>query len=187
MVPRTAIRGRTVLLLTVVWAAGVLTGCRSLADAASASGCAGTESRVGELTSYSVLGSRPRGAVVPRGFEDPEAGCWEDSGEAWLYAERTYVSPGGKAEVTRYYRAAAEREGWQPSQATRQSSKSGRPANLCFTRGGTDDATMLDVYFLTAEILDAEDSEAGPEFGSGTGYRVSVTSAADGSAGSCSE
>ncbi|QIQ02211.1 hypothetical protein [Streptomyces liangshanensis] len=62
-----------------------------------------------------------------------------------------------------------------------------RPASLCFTRAGADkvggagDTATLDVYFLTAEILAAEDSAAGPEFRSGAGYRVSVTAAADGS------
>ncbi|MFF0090718.1 hypothetical protein ACFYSF_12265 [Streptomyces canus] len=115
---------------------------------------------------------------MPRGFRDLEAGCWEDSGEAWLYAERTYVFPGDKADVIRHYRAAAEREGWKPSKD--------QPASLCFTLGKADGATMLDVYFLTEEILEAEESKAGPEFSSGAGYRVAVTSTADGSATSCS-
>ncbi|MFE9854068.1 hypothetical protein [Streptomyces sp. NPDC005780] len=124
---------------------------------------------------------------MPQGFEDLEAGCWEDSGEASLYAERTYVLPGDKADVTQYYRAAAEREGWKPSQATRQSSKEDPHASLCFTLGKADDATMLDVYFLTEEILDAEERRTGPEFSSGAAYRVAVTSTADGSATSCSD
>jgi hypothetical protein len=175
------------LLVTAALAAGTLTGCQTLADAASASGCEGTESRVGELKAYGILGSPPQGTIVPKGFEGLEAGCWEDSGEAWLHAERTYVFPGDKADVTRHYRAAAEREGWQPSQATRRSSGEDRSANLCFTLGKADDATMLDVYFLTEEILDAEESRPGPEFGSGAGYRVAVTSTADGSATSCSD
>ncbi|MFF7545979.1 hypothetical protein ACFZCU_20455 [Streptomyces canus] len=123
---------------------------------------------------------------MPQGFKDLEAGCWEDSGEAWLHAERTYVFPGDKADVTQYYRAAAEREGWKPSQATRESSTKDQPANLCFTLGKADDATMLDVYFLTEEILEAEERKAGPEFSSGAGYRVAITSTADGSATSCS-
>lgn len=178
--------------LTAALATSALTGCQTLADAASASGCEGTESRVDELKSYGVLDSLPQGAVVPQGFEDLESGCWEDSGEAWLYAERTYVLPtdgdgeGDKTDVTRHYRAAAEREGWKPSQSTRQSSKDARPASLCFTRGEADDAKMLDVYFLTEEILEAEESEPGPEFDSGAGYRVAVTATADGSATSCS-
>jgi hypothetical protein len=167
-------------------ATGVLTGCQTLADAASASGCEGTESRVGELKAYGILDSRPQGTIVPQGFEKLDAGCWEDSGEAWLSADRTYVFPGDRADVTQHYRAAAEREGWKPSPATRQSSKEGRPASLCFT-GKTNDATMLDVYFLTEEILDAEETETGPEFSSGAGYRVAITATADGSATSCSD
>ncbi|MBC7267998.1 MAG: hypothetical protein H5T76_04635, partial [Streptomyces sp.] len=113
--PRTAPGRRTRVLLAVVCAAGVLTGCQTLADAALDAGCEGTESRVAKLGSYRVLDSRPRGTVVPRGFEDLDSGCWADSGEAWLYAERTYVFPGGRAEVVRHYRRAAERDGWRPS------------------------------------------------------------------------
>ncbi|MEU6612014.1 hypothetical protein ABZ922_44695 [Streptomyces shenzhenensis] len=158
-----------------------------MADAASTSGCEGTEGRVDELSSYGILDSRPQGTIQPRGFKDLDAGCWEDSGEAQLYAERTYVFPGSKVDVTKHYRAAAEREGWKPSQATGQSSKADRPTNLCFTRGEADDAAMLDVYFLTKDILDAEESKTGPEFSSGVGYRVSITSSADGSATSCSD
>ncbi|MFI5567464.1 hypothetical protein ACIA6T_08905 [Streptomyces sp. NPDC051740] len=166
---------------------GALTGCQAAADAASVSDCEGTESRVDELKSYDVLDSRPQGTVEPRGFEGLDAGCWEDSGEAQLYAEHTYVFPGDKADVTQHYRAAAEREGWTPSPATRRSSEAGQPTNLCFTRGKADNAAMLDVYFLTKEILDAEESKAGPEFDTGAGYRVSVTSSADGAAASCSD
>ncbi|MEU0025290.1 hypothetical protein [Streptomyces sp. NPDC006335] len=124
---------------------------------------------------------------MPQGFEDLEAGCREDSGEAWLYAERTYVFPGDRADVTRHYRAAAEREGWKPSRAARPSAKEDRPASLCVTLGGADDARTLDVYFLTEETLDGEGRAAGPEFTSGAGFRVAVTSAADGSATACSD
>ncbi|MER6159662.1 hypothetical protein ABT147_29620 [Streptomyces sp. NPDC001868] len=175
------------LLLVAVVSTGALTGCETLVDAASATGCKGTESRVDELKSYGVLDSRPQGTIVPKGFEDLNAGCWEDSGEAWVYADRTYVFPGDKAEVTRHYRAAAERDGWKPSAATRKSAKADKPASLCFTLGKKDDSTTLDVYFLTEEILEAEETETGPEFDSGAGYRVSINSTADGSATSCSD
>ncbi|WP_105971911.1 hypothetical protein [Streptomyces geranii] len=178
------------LLSAATLATGALTGCQTLVDAASDAGCDGTESRVDELKAHGILGSRPQGTVVPKGFEKLDAGCWTDSGEVWLYAERTYVLPGGegdKAEVTRHYRAAAERAGWQPSRATRGSASADGPTSLCFTLGTkADDTTQLDVYFLTREILDAEESVTGPEFASGTGYRVAVTSgAADGSTAGC--
>ncbi|MDX3458663.1 hypothetical protein PV396_43220 [Streptomyces sp. ME02-8801-2C] len=186
MTPRKGTGWRAALLLTAMLATGTLTGCQALEEA-SASGCEGTESRVDELKAYGILDSRPQGAIVPQGFENLEADCWEDSGEAWLHAERTYVFPGDKADVTQHYRAAAEREGWKPSQATQQSAKQDRPASLCFTRGKAEDATMLDVFFLTKEILDAEESKTGPEFSSGAGYRVAITSTADGSAASCSD
>lgn len=172
------------LLMAAGWATGALVACDPLMDAAFAS-CEGTEGRVGELKSYGILDSRPEGTIEPEGFEGVDAGCWADSGDVQLYADRTYVFPGDKADVTRHYRAAAERAGWQPSPATRRSSASDQATNLCFTRGGADGAAMLDVYFLTRQILDDEGTEAGPEFGTGAGYRVSVTSSADGSAVSC--
>lgn len=187
MAPRKGTGRCPALLLAAAWVTGVLTGCQTLADAASAAGCEGTESRVDALKAYGILDSRPPGTIVPQGSEDLEAGCWEDSGEASLYAERTYVFPGDRADVTRYYRAAAEREGWKPSRATQQSAKEDQPGNLCFTLGKADDATMVDVYFLTEEILDAEERRTGPEFSSGAGYRVAVSSTADGSATSCQD
>ncbi|MGW1716057.1 hypothetical protein [Streptomyces sp. NPDC002156] len=189
MTPRKPTNWFVTPLLTAALTTGALTGCQTLSDAVSASACEGTESRVDELKSYGVLDSLPQGAVVPQGFEDPESGCWEDSGQAWLYADRTYVFPGDgdRADVTRHYRAAAEREGWKPSLSTRRSARTDRPTSLCFTLGEADDTKMLDVYFLTEEILDAEETETGPEFDSGAGYRVAITATADGSATSCSE
>ncbi|MFD9423728.1 MULTISPECIES: hypothetical protein [unclassified Streptomyces] len=187
MASRTGTGRCAALLLTAAVATGSLTGCQTVADAATAKGCEGTESRVEELKSYGVLGSRPQGTVVPKGFEELDAGCWEDSGEAWVYAERTYVFPGDRTEVTRHYRVAAQRDGWKLSPDSRQSPKEEQTASLCFTLGKGDDATVLDVYFLTEEILDAEERKTGPEFSSGAGYRVAVTSTADGSANSCSD
>ncbi|MEV6074081.1 hypothetical protein AB0L80_03025 [Streptomyces sp. NPDC052069] len=102
MASRTGTGRCAALFLTAAVATGALTGCRTIADAASAKGCEGTESRVEELKAYGVLGSRPRGTVVPKGFEELDSGCWEDSGEAWVYAERTYVFPGDRTEVTRH-------------------------------------------------------------------------------------
>ncbi len=189
LTPRKGTGRCAAFLLTTVLATGALAGCELL-DAASTSGCEGTESRVDKLKSYGVLDSRPTGTILPQGFEDLDAGCWADSGEAWLYAERTYVFPGDRTEVIQYYRAAAEREGWKLSRDARQALEKDPSASLCFTRGGTDDATTLDVYFLTKATLDAEETETGPEFASGFGYRVSVGSAAstaDDSPAGCSD
>lgn len=185
LTPRKGVGRHVIALVLSLWATGALTGCQSLADAASASGCESTESRVDELKTHGILDSRPKGALEPTGFKGLDAGCWEDSGDVQLFAERTYVFPGAREDVARHYRAAAEQGGWTPSPATRRSSE-GQAANLCFTRGETGKAAMLEVYFLTKEILDAEESEVGPEFSTGVGYRVSVTSSADGSATDCS-
>ncbi|MYZ35258.1 MULTISPECIES: hypothetical protein [unclassified Streptomyces] len=186
MAHRVGIGRCAVLLLTVASAASALTGC-SVLEAGLDRGCENTESRVKELESHDILDSRPEGTVVPQGFEDLESGCWADSGDASVYADRTYVFPGDKAEVTRYYRAAAERDGWELSQTSAKSSKVEQAADLCFTLDKRDSTTMLDVYFLTEEILDEEGRKPGPEFNSGSGYRVSITSPADGSTISCSD
>ncbi|WP_432250264.1 hypothetical protein ACRAR1_26225 [Streptomyces sanyensis] len=45
----------------------------------------------------------------------------------------------------------------------------------------------MDVYSLTEEILQAEERKPGPEFGSGSGYRVEIIAAADGSSADCSD
>ena len=93
MTPRKRTGLCATLLVTAALVTGALTGCQPLAEAASAT-CEDTGSRVDELKAYDVLESRPPGTIVPKGFKDLEAGCWEDSGEAWLYADRTYVFPG---------------------------------------------------------------------------------------------
>ncbi|MFE7459080.1 hypothetical protein [Streptomyces sp. NPDC057554] len=174
-------------LLTAAVAGGVLTGCQIAGASSLFVSCEGTESRVAELESHAVLGSRPEGAVVPRGFEDLDSGCWEDSGEAHLYADRTYVFPGGRADVIEHYRTAAEQDGWKPSRTAPGSPGANRPEGLCFTLGKGRGAPTLDVYFLTEEILKDEGHRPGPEFASGTGYRVSVGSTADGSTVDCSD
>ncbi|MER6238767.1 hypothetical protein ABT185_22340 [Streptomyces clavifer] len=86
-----------------------------------------------------------------------------------------------------HYRTVAEQEGWKPARPDQGSSNDGQFAGLCFTRAEGDRATALDVYFLTKEILEAEERKPGPEFGSGSGYRVEITAAADGSPADCSD
>ncbi|MFE2293843.1 hypothetical protein [Streptomyces sp. NPDC059452] len=179
--------GRCVtVLLTAAVTSGVLTGCQSLAAASLTASCEDTESRVRELDSHAVLESRPEGTVVPQGFEK-DSGCWADSGDVVLHTDRTYVFPGDEADVLKHYRTAAERDGWKLSGTTEEAPDKDGPAGLCFDLGKGDRAATLGVYFLTEEILDEEGRRPGPEFSSGVGYRVAITSAADGSETSCSD
>ncbi|MFJ5266246.1 hypothetical protein ACIQAC_37880 [Streptomyces sp. NPDC088387] len=180
MISRTG-TGRCVrVLLAAALAVGALGGCRTLLDAADESGCDGTGGRVDALRSDGVLDSRPPGATVPDGFEKADAGCWQDSGEAWLYAERTYVFPGDKGDLLDHYRAVAGPAGWKLS-------RTDRSAGLCFTPATGEGTSTLNVRFLTAEDLKAQEPEPGPEFGSGAGYSVALSATADGSPTGCSD
>ncbi|MEU9337204.1 hypothetical protein AB0D49_29270 [Streptomyces sp. NPDC048290] len=173
---RTVVGRWAALALTGVVATGVVSGCQTLEDVAGG-GCEGTVSQVDALTEYSVLDSRPRGAIVPEGFERVDAGCWADSGEVHLYADRTYVHPGPESEVIEHYRTAARREGWLGADET--DTPGGGTSSLCFTRPSGDGPTTLDIYFLTDEILREEDTEPGPDFDTGVGYRVAISSSVD--------
>ncbi|MFJ8808813.1 hypothetical protein [Streptomyces sp. NPDC102490] len=88
------------LLLATVLVTSALTGC-TLMDLAQ--DCEGTDARVEEMAALDILDSRPDEATVPRGFEDVDAGCWTDSGDVMVYAERTYAFPGTRADVATQY------------------------------------------------------------------------------------
>ncbi|QES18496.1 hypothetical protein DEJ46_04820 [Streptomyces venezuelae] len=164
----------TALLLSAVLAAGSLTGCSAFDLFAD---CEGTEERVRELESLAILGSRPVGATSPVHYENVDAGCWSDSGDVVVYADRTYAFPGTRAEVLRHYRTAAERDGWHVPPGPAPVPPPGQAESLCFTRAEGGEEVRLDVYFLTAENLAHEEHEPGPELTSGSAYRLSVTSA----------
>ncbi|WP_221353177.1 hypothetical protein [Streptomyces beigongshangae] len=150
------------LLLSTALAAGTLTGCALLELTED---CEGTDDRVRDTAALDILGSRPAGATVPRGFEEVDAGCWADSGEVSVHAGRTYAFPGTRAEVAAHYRTAAARDGWDPGPGT-------SPDDLCFTR----EERVLRISFLTAERL-AEDGHGNrPDLTAGAGYSVDVDS-----------
>ncbi|MET9773532.1 hypothetical protein ABZ023_04590 [Streptomyces sp. NPDC006367] len=160
------------LLLSAALGAAALTGCalRGLAE-----GCEGTDGRVEETAALGILGSRPAGATVPRGFEEADAGCWADSGDVSVYAGRTYAFPGTRAEVAAHYRTAAARDGWRPGPGTAS-------GGLCFTK---QDMTLR-IVFLTAEGLAADGHGNRPDLTAGAGYSVDVESFVNsGEAGGC--
>ncbi|MFE1903043.1 hypothetical protein ACFW96_05150 [Streptomyces gardneri] len=177
--PTAPIRIRpTALLLSAVLGVGGFAGCSVALDLLK--DCEGTEGRVKELESLAILDSRPVGATSLVHYENVDAGCWADSGDVVVYADRTYAFPGTREEVLRHYRTAAERDGWKaPSDPAPP--PPGKAEGLCFTRteGGEGESAQLDldVYFLTAEDLSYEEHEPGPELTSGSAYRMSVTSA----------
>ncbi|KOV26546.1 hypothetical protein ADK58_14895 [Streptomyces sp. XY152] len=150
------------LLLATVLAAVTLTGCalRELTR-----DCGGTGGRVKEMAALGILGSRPAGATVARGFEEVDAGCWADSGDVSVYAGRTYAFPGTEAQVAAHYRTAAVRDGWDPEPEAPSD-------DLCFVK---EDMTLR-IVFLTAEGL-AEDGHGNrPDLTTGAGYSVNADS-----------
>ncbi|MFJ8663067.1 hypothetical protein [Streptomyces sp. NPDC093795] len=165
-------------------AGGGLTGCLSPSFLKS---CEGSEALVEEVASLRIFDAAPAGATALRGFEEVESECVADSGDAWVAADRVYTYPGTQAQVLRHYRTVAERDGWElvpedPSLAA----TTGRDVGLCFTRGGHGDMKVLDVFFPTAEYFEYGGlTPPGPEFDSGAGYVVTVSSEVDGDVQGC--
>ncbi len=159
---RTGTTRPIVLLLSTALAAATLTGCALLELTED---CEGTDDRVTEVAALDILDSRPAGATVARGFEEVDAGCWADSGDVSVYAGRTYAFPGSQAEVAAHYRAAAVRDGWKPG-------PEGLPDDLCFTR----EEMVLQIVFLTAELLAEDGHGSRPDLTTGAGYSINIDS-----------
>ncbi|MFI9743007.1 hypothetical protein [Streptomyces sp. NPDC052494] len=175
----------TALLLSAVLTVGGLTGCSAVAELLA--DCEGSEGRVRELESLAILDSRPEGATSPSRYEDVESGCWADSGDVAVYAQRTYAFPGTQPEVLRHYRTAAERDGWKASSTPVPPSAPGETKGRCFTRTEDGKTALLSVYFLSAEDFSFDDYTPGPEFASGAGYRVAITSDVPGTFTTCED
>ncbi|GAA4976112.1 hypothetical protein [Streptomyces hyderabadensis] len=150
------------ILLTTALATSTLTGCTLMQLAGD---CEGTDARVAELAALDILDSRPTGATVARGFEEVDAGCWSDSGDVMVYAERTYAFPGTRAEAAAHYRTVAEQDGWSPDPEA-------APSNLSFVKG----TVSLQIVFVTAELLAEEGHGSRPDLSTGAGYSISVGS-----------
>ncbi|MFF7930910.1 hypothetical protein [Streptomyces sp. NPDC007940] len=139
-----------------------LTGCTLMNLARD---CEGTDAQVEEMAALDILDSRPDEATVARGFEEVDAGCWSDSGDVMVYAERTYAFPGTRAEVTAHYRAAAQQDGWSPDPEA-------DPDDLSFVK----ETKSLQIVFLTAKLLAEEGYGSRPDLSTGAGYSISIGS-----------
>ncbi|WP_399895240.1 hypothetical protein ACGH7X_38945 [Streptomyces sp. BBFR51] len=150
------------LLLATVLVTSALAGC-TLMDLAQ--DCEGTDARVEKTAALHILDSRPDAATVARGFEEVDAGCWSDSGEVTVYAERTYAFPGTRADVAAHYRTATQQDGWSPD-------PDAAPDDLSFVKR----AMNLRINFLTAELLTEEGHGSRPDLSTGAGYSITVDS-----------
>jgi hypothetical protein len=150
------------LLLSTTLAVGTLTGC-TLQELAR--DCEGTDDRVKEMAALDILNSRPPGATVARGFESVDAGCWADSGDVSVYANRTFAFPGTRAEVAAHYRTAAARNGWNPDPEALSD-------DLCFAK----EERTLRIIFLTAEGLAEDGHGSRPDLTTGASYSINIDS-----------
>lgn len=170
------------LLATALLAAG-LTGCSALSPFNT---CDDTATRVKELRSQPILQSAPEGATVPKDMASVDAGCIDDSGDAWLYAARVYTFPGSRQQVVDFYRTTAKADDWHLQHDPSDPNTPETTAGLCFTKGGDGEALLLTVQFTTASDLKLEyDYDAGPEFDSGSGFEIEVGSETDGAETGC--
>ncbi|MGW1540095.1 hypothetical protein ACWCPM_07485 [Streptomyces sp. NPDC002309] len=171
------------LLVAALLAAGGLTGCTALSPFNS---CDDTATRVKELRSQPILRSAPEGATVPKDPASVHAGCIDDTGDAWLYAERVYAFSGPRQKVVDFYRTTAEADGWRLQSDPVDRSTPETVAGLCFTKGGEGDALLLTVQFTATSLLRIEHGhEAAPEFDSASGFEVEVGSETDGAKTGC--
>ncbi|MFI5672547.1 hypothetical protein [Streptomyces sp. NPDC051704] len=158
--------------------AGGLAGCSLVSPYAS---CEGSEPRLKEMASLTILDAKPPQATPPAGHTEVETACDDDSsGDAWLSAERLYSAPGSKAEILGYYTRAATADGWKPEENTSPQRVPAEVAGLCFSKGGEGGAMTLTVTFPTGDKYLPV-----PDFGAGTGVGILVGAEIDGSPTSC--
>ncbi|MFD5570295.1 hypothetical protein [Streptomyces cadmiisoli] len=117
------------------------------------------------MAALAILDARPARAALARGFEEVDVGCWADSGDVSVYANRTYAFPGTRAEVAAHYRSAAVQDGWHPDPEA-------LPDDLCFTR----ENMVLRIAFLTAEQLAHDGHGNRPDLTTGAGYSINIDS-----------
>ncbi|MFI6002079.1 hypothetical protein ACIA98_17005 [Streptomyces sp. NPDC051366] len=165
-------------LVTVL--AGGLAGC-SLIDPHTS--CEGSEPRLKELSALTILDAKPPQATPPPDYADVETDCSDgsSSGDAWLHAGRIYSFPGSKTEVLAYYTKAAAADGWKLEENTSARQAPVDVEGLCFSKGDDGKAMHLSIEFRIMAM------KPGPDFGTGTGFTVSVGAEVDGTKTPCWE
>ncbi|MFE5805977.1 hypothetical protein [Streptomyces sp. NPDC056491] len=76
--------------------------------------CDGTEAALAELDKVSALTLRPARATPVGGEAGTAPHCTEDTGGAWLTAQRTYAYDGSRKEILDYFGREAPAAGWRP-------------------------------------------------------------------------
>lgn len=173
------------LLFAALLLAPALSGCSLLAPFDT---CEGTEAALAELAALPALELRPPRAtpVAAEPEAAPAAHCVDDTGDAWLTAERLYVYEGSRAEVLEYYGREAPAAGWHPVHELGPGAAE-RFRLFCFE---SEERPSLTLDFPSSPILrEVHLVDPGPEStGSGprTWFAVSTESGTDGSPIGCS-
>ncbi|MEV6394718.1 hypothetical protein AB0M39_08035 [Streptomyces sp. NPDC051907] len=169
------------LLLAALFVGATLSGCSLVSPFTT---CEGTEAAVARLNELKALELRPEGAK-PLDGEGAAAYCTDDSGDAWLTAERWYSYDGSRTDVLEYYGREAPAAGWRPMQSL-DTGPDGRMSVFCFESGEHPSVTLA---FESPEYLrEFYGVEPGP-YPAGPGSRIwfslSAEAASDGSRMSC--
>ncbi|MFD3696914.1 hypothetical protein ACFWUZ_12305 [Streptomyces sp. NPDC058646] len=172
------------VLLAVLLAGAGLSGCSLLLPSAS---CEGTGPAVAELDGLPVLALRPEGAVPVGGGSWAEAACVDDTGGAWLSAQRLYAYGGTKEEVLEYYGREARAAGWRPVDDL-DTGPDGRTALFCFA--SADRPSIMLSFESPAMLRKIYGMQPPPAALLGvdarTWYSLSAEAAPDGSSMGCS-
>ncbi|MFF3013337.1 hypothetical protein [Streptomyces sp. NPDC057939] len=99
------------LSLATVLVGAALSGCSFLSPFTT---CEGTGPEVAALDELSALDLHPPGATPVGGGSADSATCTDDSGDAWLSADRLYVYDGSAEDVRAYYARELPAAGWDP-------------------------------------------------------------------------
>ncbi|MGW1980710.1 hypothetical protein [Streptomyces sp. NPDC001889] len=159
------------LLAAALLGAGALVaGVTLVGGPADGDGCRGAGKRVEQVAALEVLRSPPPGARPAEGFEEPDSGCLDDSGEEVIGSVLTYDSPLPEAAVLSHYRAVAGDDGWseeEPSYGEAESPGDPDAVRACFGKDIPGGPVRLSVRFESAErfMLSAESGLDGARLG----------------------
>ncbi|MFD9127686.1 hypothetical protein [Kitasatospora sp. NPDC059571] len=143
---------RAVLLLWGAVLALPVLAAACLAPDMRLGGCSADDRRLQEPLAAEA---RALGAADgARADGDAYGGCDED--DRFAYAGQGYAEPGGRAQVVAHYRAAADRNGWQPAppdadEPAWRRDPSGERIGLCFTKALHGTTARLALRWDTGE------------------------------------
>ncbi|GHI85236.1 hypothetical protein ACWGF3_02135 [Streptomyces xanthophaeus] len=170
------------LLLATVLVGSALSGCAFLSPFTS---CKGTGPAVAELDELPALELHPPGATPVDGGAADGATCTDDSGDAWLTADRLYVYDGSEVEVVAYYVREMAAAGWHPGPRVGPAPQGRIPAP-CFE--SPDRPSVRVIFESPAELREFYQVDPGPEpTGSAprTWFVLSAEASPDGSRMDC--